>query len=160
MFRLISVSLVLMLLAVNATANPVLTEERVRSISAEMTQAARDRDFSVIEKYMHPGSQIIIDLDPAPNSGETEIGYEEFMQLTKQSWEMVKNVDVHVEELSLSVDNENNQATIEEKTTVDYEMMGMKVKDVSVGQTTYGVVDGEIKIIKIADQLLSSGPVE
>jgi hypothetical protein len=160
MFKLISASLVLVLLSFNANASPVLTEEKVRSISAEITQAARDKEFSVIEKYMYPGSKITVDLDPAPNSGETEFGYEEYMQLTRQSWGMVNNVEVNVEELSLSVDQENNQATIKEKSVVVYEMMGMKIKDVSVGQTTYGVVDGEIKILKIADQVISSGPVK
>jgi hypothetical protein len=160
MFRLISASLVLVLLSINANANPVLTEEKVRSINAEITQAARDRDFSVIEKYIHPSSSIVIDLDPAPNVGETEISYDEYIQLTRQSWGMVNNVDVNVQELSLSVDQENNQATIKEKSIVTYEMMGMKIKDVSVGETTYGVLDGQIKILKVADQLISSGPVE
>jgi hypothetical protein len=109
---------------------------------------------------MHPSSVIIIDLDPNPNAGETEVGYDEYMQLTRQSWGMVNNVDVSVEEVALSVDQGNNRATIREKSTIVYEMMGMKIKDVSIGETTYGVVDGQIKILKVADQLISSGPVE
>jgi hypothetical protein len=160
MFKYISVTWIFVLLSFNAYANPVLTEQKVRAISAEIAQAARDKDFSVIEKYMHPSSVIIIDLDPNPNAGETEVGYDEYMQLTRQSWGMVNNVDVSVEEVALSVDQGNNRATIREKSTIVYEMMGMKIKDVSIGETTYGVVDGQIKILKVADQLISSGPVE
>jgi hypothetical protein len=160
MYKLISASLVFVLLSINAYANPILSEEKARAVSAEIAQAARDRDFSVIEKYMHPSSSITIDLDPAPSSGETEISYDEYMQMTRQSWSMVNNVEISVEELSVSVDRENNQATIKERSVVVYEMMGMKIKDVSVGETTYGVVDGQIKILKVADQLISSGPVE
>ncbi len=154
------VCLIFVLLSMNVYADPVVDEETVRSISAEMAQAGRDKDISVLEKYIYPGSVLIVDMDPAPGMGETEIGYEDYMKLTRQSWSMITNVAIHDEELSLSVDKEKNQATIEEKSTVDYEMMGMKIKDVSVSKTTYGVVNGQIKILKATDQLISSGPVE
>jgi hypothetical protein len=160
MIRLLSVSLVFLLLSFNAYADPVVNAETVRAISAELVQAAKDKNISIVEKYMYPGSIIIVDLDPDPNGGESQIGYDEYIKLTQMGFGLVENPVVHVEELSLSVDEENNQATIEEKSSVNYEMMGMKVQDVSVGKTTYGVVNGEIKVLKFSDQLISSGPVE
>ncbi len=160
MYRFGFICLIFALLSINAYAEPVVDEETVRSISAELAQAGRDKNISVIEKYIYPGSILIVDMDPAPGMGETEIGYEDYMKLTEQSWSMINSVDIHDEELSLSVDKDKNQATIEEKTTVDYEMAGMKIRDVAISKTTYGVVEGQIKILKTSDQLISSGPVE
>ncbi len=160
MNRLTRLAIALLLLPLSAIANPVLTEDTVRGISAEVAQAMRDKDMSVIEKYMHPDSRIVIDLDPDLNAGQQEIRYEEFMMLSQMSMQAIEDIEVHDEVLSVSIDEANNQATIEEKTTATVTMMGMKMKDVSLTKTTYGVIDGQIKVLSTEDQLISSGPVQ
>lgn len=151
--------LALTLFSSSLYADPVLTEQKVKDISKEMVQAIKDKDFSVMEKYMYPGSKITVDLDPANNRGEKEVSYEEFMMLTKMSMQMMGDAEIHDELLSISVDKEKNQATIEEKTTIVMEMMGMTLEDISIGKTTYGVIDGQIKVLSTEDQLISSGPI-
>ncbi len=155
-------SLVLMLLVISGAVNAdtVLNEELVKAISSEMTMAVKNNDFSIIEKYMHPESKIIIDMDPANNSGEKEIGYDEFMQLTKMSMAAMKNPEIDDELISIHVDKERNEATIVEKTTAIVEMLGMKMKDVSINKTTYGIINGEIKILSTEDQLISTGLIK
>jgi len=160
MNKIMSLFVVLALIPGYVTAAPVLDEDTVKAISKELIQAVKGNDFSVIEKYMYPGSKIVIDMDPAEDSGQMEISYDEYMALTKMGMGMMQSIDIQEELISISVDDKNNQATIEEKTTAVMEMMGVKMKDVSVNTTTYGVVDGEIKVLSTQDHLISSEPVE
>lgn len=160
MNRFACFALALALIPLSGLANPVVDESTVRGISAELAQGLRDSDITVLKKYLHRDSRIIIDLDPAVNSGQQEIGYDQFIALSEMSLQMMESVDIHDEVLSVSVDEANNEATIEEKTTAIIEAMGMKLKDVSLTTTTYGVIDGQIKVLSTEDQLISSGPIE
>ena len=160
MNRFTGIVVALALMPLSGLANPVLDEATVREISAEVAQALRDSDMSVLEKYLHRDSRIVIDVDPAVNAGQHEIGYDEYMALSQMSMQVMESVDIHDEIISISVDEANNEATIEEKTTALVEAMGMKIKDVSLTKTTYGVIDGQIKVLSTEDQLISSGPIE
>ena len=151
--------LILVLVAVlplSALANPVVDEATVRAISNEIADAVRNGDVAVFKKYLHPDSRIVVDLDPAINSGQQEIAYNEFMALTEMSMQAMESIDLHDEVISVSVDEAKNQATIEEKTIATVEMMGIKMKDVSLTKTTYGVIDGQIKVLSTEDNLISS----
>ncbi len=160
MNRFTSLLVTLALMPLSALANPVLDEATVRGISAEVAQALRDSDMSVLEKYLHRDSRIVIDVDPAVNAGQHQISYDEYMALSQMSMQVMDNVEIHDEIIAISVDEANNEATIEEKTTALIEAMGMKIKDVSLTKTTYGVIDGQIKVLSTEDQLISSGPIE
>lgn len=160
MIRFTSLLVALALTPLSGLANPVLDEATVRGISAEVAQALRESDMSVLEKYLHSDSRIVIDLDPAINRGQQQISYDEYMALAAMSMQVMQSVDIHDEIISVSVDAANNEATIEEKTTAIIEAMGMTIKDVSLTKTTYGVIDGHIKVLSTEDQLLSSGPIE
>ena len=141
-------------------ANPVVDKAAVMAISDEMTAATKSGDMSVFEKYLYPGTRIVVDMDPANSAGQMELGYEEYMALIEMALGAMQNADIHEELISVSVDEAKNQATIEQKTTASLEMMGMKMRDVSINTTTYGVVDGQIKVLYAEDQLIESGPVE
>lgn len=143
-----------------ALAEPVVDEKTVRAISDELIEAAVQGDFSVFEKYMYPGSKIKVDVDPAENRGEIEISYDDFMQLTKMAIDMMQGAEIENEILSVSVDATNNRATIREETTSVMTMMGITMRDVSVATTTYGVVDGQIKVLETEDRLVSSEAVD
>lgn len=160
MRRVISVIAALFIISGYANAEQILDEATVTAISQEFTQAIKDGDMSVFEKYMFPETRIVVDMDPAINSGQTEISYEQFMALTEMAIGAMQNAEIHEEVLSFSVDEGTNQATIKEKTTATVEMMGIKVNDVSISTTTYGIVDGEIKVLSVVDELLSSALVE
>jgi len=141
-------------------AEPVLDESTVKAISREMTGALMNNDVSVFKKYLYPGSKIVVDMDPANNTGQTEISYDEYMSLIEMAMPAMQNAEIFDELISISVDEARNQATIEEKTTAVVEMMGIRMKDVSINRTTYGVVDGRIKVLSSEDQLISIGPAE
>lgn len=144
----------------HVTAEPVLDEDTVKAISREMTGALKNNDISVFEKYLYPGSKIVVDMDPANNSGQTEISYDDYMSLLTMAMQSMQSAEVFDELISISVDEARNQATVEEKTTAVVEMMGIKMKDVSINKTTYGVIDGRIKVLSSEDQLISIGPAE
>ena len=146
MRKLTSLLLAFLIIPGLVAAEPVVDKATVTAISEEILQAVKNGDVSVIEKYVYPG--------------QMEIAYEEFMALTAMALPMMQDADIHNEILSISVDESSNQATIEEKTTAEVEMMGMRLRDVSISTTTYGVVDGRIRVISSEDQLISSGPVE
>ena len=142
-----------------AIAEPVLNEDTVKGISAELTLAAKNADMATFEKYLYSGSKIIVDLDPSLSAGEMEIAYDEYMAMLEMALPMMQDAELYAEILSISVDDKNNQATIREKTIMTADMMGMKIQDVSISETTYGVVRGEIKVLVGKEQLISSGPV-
>ena len=141
-------------------ADPVLDENTVKAISQEFVQAIQNGDISVYEKYLYPGSKIVMDLDPSISAGQTEVSYDDFMAMTSMGLSMLENADIHDELISISVDEGRNEATIVEKSTAVMDMMGIKLKDVSIGTITYGVVDGQIKVLSMEDQLISTGPVD
>lgn len=144
----------------SAFASPVVDKTTVLAISAEMTAAAKSGDMAVFEKYLYPGTRIVVDMDPANSSGQLEIGYEDYMALIEMALGAMQNADIHDELISVSVDEARNEAIVEQKTTATLEMLGVKMRDVSINKTTYGVVDGQIKVLHAEDQLISSGPVE
>ncbi len=160
MNKLVCVFVSLLSLSGHASAETTLTEEVVKGISIEMKQAVQDADITVFEKYLYPGSRILVDLDPSNSAGQTEVGYDDYMQLLEMSLPLMQDAVLHDEVLSIFIDDENNQATIREKTSVTIEMMGIKIRDVSISETTYGIVDGQIKAIVATEQLISSEQIE
>ncbi len=144
----------------SAFADPVIDEDAVRAISAETLQAAKDGDTSVIQKYFYSGSKIVIDLDPADDAGQSEIAYEEFVQLAEMGMEALSNAEFVVEITGIAVDEKKNQATVEETSTVVSQMMGVLLTQVSVTETLYGVVDGQIKVLEAVERLVSMDVVQ
>ncbi len=160
MTRVSTMLLALALMPVLAIAEPVVDENTVRSIAQELNQSFVDGDISVLKKYMYPGSRIIVDMDPAANRGQVEIDYANFMQLSEMALQAMQGASVHDEVLSVAVDSDANEATIREKTTATVSMLGTTVRDVSISTTTYGVVNGEIKVLVTQDELISTEVVE
>lgn len=159
MKKLFAVFVCLLLTSGIASAETVLDEDVVRGISVELKQAVLDGDISVFKKYLYPGSKIVVDLDPSNSAGQVEISYADYMGLLEMSLPLMQGADISDEVLSVSVDAENNQATIKEKTIVIMEMMGVKIRDESISETTYGIVDGQIKALSATDELISSEPI-
>jgi hypothetical protein len=60
----------------------------------------------------------------------------------------------------VAVDEKKNQATLKEMSTVVSEMMGIMLAQVSVTETLFGVVDGEIKVLSTAEHLVSFDVVQ
>lgn len=160
MNKLASVMIGLVLWSGFAIADPVLDEDAVKGISAELSTAIENADIAPFKKYLHPTSKIIVDLDPSNSAGEMEISYDDYMGMMEMALPMMQGSDIQEEILSISVDSANNQATIKEKNIAVMDIMGVKMKDVSISETTYGVIDGQIKVLIAKDQLISSGPVE
>lgn len=160
MNKLVSVLICLILWSGSAVAEPVLDEDTVKAISAEFTQALKDANIGVFKKYLYTGSKIVVDLDPSNSAGQMEIGYDDYMGMIEMALPLMQDADIQAEVVSISIDNENNQATIKEKTTALMDMMGVRIKDVSISETTYGIVNGQIKVLIATDQLISSEQVE
>ncbi len=160
MIRVSSLLLALILMPALAVAEPVVDEDTVRAIAKELNQSFVEGDISVLKKYMYPGSRIIVDMDPANNRGQVEIDYANFMQLTEMAVQAMQGASVQDEVLSVTVNSADNEATILEKTIATVSMMGTTVRDVSISTTTYGVVDGEIKVLVAEDELISTEIVE
>lgn len=154
--------LVLIGMAVSLAAQAVepITEETLRKISAEGVTALEEGDFSVVEKYMHPKSKVVVDMDPAPGVGEKEISYKEYMGLTKMAFKNMKDAEVHVEIVSIDIDEEKNQGTIEEKTIATMNMMGVRMKDISISKTTYGYIDDQIKVLETINTAIATEVVK
>ena len=160
MNRFVILTTIIAIASGSALAAPVINEDIVRAISAEMLQAAKDGDISVVEKYYYPGSKIVIDMDPADGVGQSEVGYEEFLQVAEMGMEALSNAEFLVEITGVIVDGRKNQATIKEMSTVVSEIMGVMLTQVSVTETLYGVVDDQIKVLETQEQLVSIDVVQ
>lgn len=160
MNRFIILTAIVAIASGSAFADPVVDEGVVRAISAEILQAVKEGDTSILEKYFYPGSKIVIDTDPAPDAGQTEVSYEDFMAVAEMGMEAMRNSEYVVEITGVSVDEKRNQATIEETGTIVGEMMGIMLAQVSVSKTLYGVVGGEIKVLSSEEQLVSMDIVQ
>ncbi len=149
-----TISLLLFLVIFNSGvyAMPIIDREAIERIGSETEKALINKDEAALLKYIHPKSKMII-------QGKS-VSYEEYKSLIKMTLKSMGKSDVKSEELSLQINKEKNTATVETKTVAIMEMMGMKMKDVSLNRTTYGVIDGEIKIIESEDTAISSGPID
>lgn len=151
---------ILCVVGFSANAEVKITEKLIKSISKELLVSVKTQDTAILKKYLYPGTKLIVDMDPSPSAGKLEITYEKYMALVDMSYKLMKNAEIHDEVISIKIDEEKNQGTIEEKTTVTLDMMGIKMRDVSISTTTYGVVNGEVKALRAEDELISSGPVQ
>ena len=150
----------LLLISGFATAETILDEDAVIGISDELEQAVKSGNLAVFKKYLYPGSKIVVDMDPSNSAGQIEVSYTDYMQLLEMALPLMQEADIHDEIISVSIDEARNQATIREKSTVTMEMMGVKMRDVSISETVYGIVNGQIKALSATDQLISSEAVE
>ena len=155
MFRIVTLAAIALAASGYAFAEPIVNEATVRAISAEMLEAAKKGDASIIRKYYYPGSKILVDLDPAVGTGQSEVRYEDFLMLAEMGMASMANAEVAVEITRVSVDEARNEATVEEHSTIVAEMMGVMIAEVSVSETRYGVVDGEIKVLSADNRLVS-----
>ncbi len=154
------VLIVMLLSAGSSFAEPRITEAGLRNVSEELVRAMEENDFSVISKYLHPTSRIIIDLDPTPGQGQKEISYDDYMPLAEMGMAMMADAKISNEILSIEIDCERNQGTIEEKTTVTANIMGVHVNEVTITTSVYGVIDGDIKVISAVGDLVFSEMIE
>ncbi len=147
-------SLLLLLAAFSAGvfAMPTIDRATIERIGQETETALANKNEAGLLKYLHQKSKIII-------QGK-RVSYDEYKTLTNMTLQSMGKVDVKSEELSLQIDKDKNTATVESKTVAIIEMMGMKIKDVSLNKTIYGVIDGEVKIIESVDTAISTGPIE
>jgi hypothetical protein len=153
------VLLLLIMMSRFLSAEPVITEDLLRSISKEIIQSVKDQDISVVKKYIYPGTKLIIDMDPSPSAGKSEIPYDKYIALTEMGFSAMQEAEIHDEIVSIEIDKENNQGTIEEKITATLKMFGIKMRDVSISTTVYGIIDGQVKALHAEDELISSGPI-
>ena len=136
-------------------AETLLDKDNTAAINKEFMQAMKDKDLSIIQKYMYDGTKITVDLDPDENTGEKELTLEKYIDFTKRSIEKMGTSGVDVRLVSISFNEGRNQATLELKVKVVTKNMGSNFKFVSTKKTVLGIVDEEIKIISLKDHLIS-----
>jgi len=159
MFRFLILTLFSLVLAMPSFAETLLDKDNTSAINKEFMQAMKDKDLSIIRKYMYDGTEITVDLDPDENAGEKELTLEKYIDFTKRSIEKMGKSGVDVRLDSMSIDEDRNQATLELKVKVITKNMGSNFKFVSTKKTVLGIVDEEIKIISSKDHLISIEPL-
>jgi len=155
MFRFLILTSFSLALAMPGFAETLLDKENTAAINKEFMQAMKDKDLSIIRKYMYDGTKITVDLDPDENTGEKELTLEKYIDFTKRSIEKLGTSGVDVRLVSISFNEGRNQATLELKVKVVTKNMGSNFKFVSTKKIVLGIVDEEIKIISLKDHLIS-----
>lgn len=150
----------LVLLAVPATGMTAeaLTRSAILLINAEINSAWAEGHFKTVERFYAPDARIVVDLDPAPGSGSAEMNVDGLVKMTETSMALMQAPSIHDEVLRLDIGPAGKRAVLETRTTATMTMMGMRLQDVSRSRTTFGLVDGAIRILSQEDEILSSGP--
>ncbi|WP_395373676.1 hypothetical protein [Marinicella sp. W31] len=149
--------LILCMTCSSLIAKNILEEATVRKIVEEISNAAKDKDITPMQKYMYEGTVITIDMDLHPDRGEIDMAYDDnFVQLAEMAMKMSTSWDYQNEVVSIDVDPSKNLATVKEKSSLTYTIMGETIHEISTTITIYGVVDGEIKILTTKEKLINS----
>ena len=150
MIRMISaVLLILSVFSSAVFAMPIVDRAAIDKIGTEIEIAVTNKDEAALLQYIHSESKITIQ--------GRDISYAEYETILGVKMSSKGSSGVKTEVVSFTRDKENNSAIVETKTTAILEMMGMKIKDVSLNKTKYGVIDGEIKVLESEDTSISSG---
>ncbi|MEE9444136.1 MAG: hypothetical protein V3V19_00585 [Cocleimonas sp.] len=155
MFKSLVLTSLTLFLATPSFAETLLDEKTTEAINKEFIQAMKDKDLSIIRKYMFDGTKITVDLDPDENTGEKELSLEKYIDFTKRSIEKMGPSGVDVRLISITINEGRNQATLDLKVKVVTKNMGNNFKFVSTKKTVLGIIDEEIKIISSKDHLIS-----
>lgn len=155
--------LALLLLAVAlvpglAVAADALTEAAVLRVNAAINAAFEDGDFEALSHYYAPDARLIVDLDPAPGRGQSPLDLDGLMKMTETGMALMENARIHDEVLALRIEPNGTRAVLETRSIATMTMMGMRLQDVSLSTTTFGLVNGELRIVAQEDEIVSSGP--
>lgn len=144
----------LLISPVNAAQATDLTRERVVEINGTLIKAMENKNFQAYDQYLFDGTEIFIDLDPAPNNPLQKVALKDFRMLAMMSLQMADEISIEDEILSINVNPD--EISLTSKSTVIISMMGERVTEVSEGTTVYGLVNGEIKILSMSSEIITS----
>ena len=113
-----------------------------------------NKNFQAYDQYLFDGTEIFIDLDPAPNNPLEKVALNDFRMLAMMSLQMADEISIEDEILSINVNPD--EISLTSKSTVIISMMGERVTEVSEGTTVYGLVNGEIKILSMSSEIIAS----
>lgn len=133
-----------------------LTEANLRLISNELAQASAAQDTQVLEKYFYPGSKVVLAPEPSKPQQSKQYSFAEYLELTKTSLRLVESKRTVDEILSIKIDKKRQRAHVKERLTSFTQTMGLTLKDVVLSNTTYGVVDHQVKVLSTHLRWLSS----
>lgn len=139
---------VLILVSSHALSDPIVNEAVVLKLSKEFHAAYQNLDMSMYDKYIDESAELITDKDPKSSGGLHQVTYKKFMSDTEMGIRFLDKVEVSEEVVSIVIDQEKNTGTIEELVTSKMYMLGVKVHCVVKSITTYGVIDGDIKVVR------------
>jgi len=137
-----------------APAAPELDEATVRSIVGDIVEAFNQRDLDVIKAYLYPGTKIVLDLDPAGGTSPVEIEHDRYLLMLEMGMGALEGSDIQHEILKLEVDPSSNTAFVGSRASTVADIMGVRVHEDTISETTYGIVDGEIKVLSIFSRVL------
>jgi hypothetical protein len=142
-------------------SDPIINEHLLKRISNELEVANQKKDSEAIKKYLFPDTKIIIDLDPALNTGETEFSVKQYMHIL-ELWEKTTfdNEESSSEILNIYIDKKKNIGTVKEKSKTSFKVDGKKFEDISISEIQFGIRNGKVVIISMKNQAVSSGFVE
>ena len=151
-FKFILLGLLILASASDAQNNSTFTEQKVKAINAEISDAIYQKDLSVLDKYLYEGTEIFIDLDPNPNSGEKQLTVKEYRELMEMGLMMIDDMEIKEDIVEIKINKKMDQARLKIKAHVSADFMGIKSTEESTSTTTFGLINGEIKILKIKQQ--------
>lgn len=136
-------------------AVPKLDEATVRSIVGEIVEAFGQRDLDVVKAYLYPGTTIVLDLDPTGGTEPVKIDHDRYLFMLEMGMGVLEDSDIQHEILKVEMNDSSNTALVEGRATTVADILGVRVHEETISKTTYGIVNGEIKVLSIFSRVLS-----
>lgn len=156
MLRCCLTSLVLCLFSAFTFAESPLTEANLRFISSELARASADKNTSVLEKYFYAGTKVVLATEPNHPETSKEYSFAQYLALSQTSSRLVESRQTTEEILAIKIDQKRQQAYVKERLTSLTKTMGLTLKDVVLSNTTYGVINQQVKVLDTHLRWLSS----
>ena len=126
----------------------------MRSILKETGEAALRNDYYGTIRYYYPGSKMVYDLDPDPESQKYELGYDEFIPQIQLDLGYFKDSEVSEEILESWVSDDSQQGETITRTLIVHSLFGTRTETLVDTLVRFAVIDGEVKIVYEEMELL------
>lgn len=136
------------------------TEAQVREAVEQARVALEAGDFEAWAQYFTEDSEIIMDMDPLPERGQRELDYETFLGVGNISLNGLENAAARQDIESLERDPETGDLLLTLVTTLESDLLGMRMEDVTRSETRYALHEDKLTVLSYSEEVLRAGPVQ
>lgn len=143
----------------SAYSQPSLTQSTILEATAEISLAYSQKDFAKATKYFYTGSRFHLDLEPDDQRDGRDISYRDYLALMQNSLTLLEETQFESKIISIDIAADGQSAVVVREQEEVSTLYGQRWRDVSISETTFAYIDGQLKITRLDGKRLSYKPV-